>query len=113
MPSNRVLIIGGGPAGIEAARNLADLGIAVTIVEQKERLGGMPIHASYAALTPDMEDAEQAMERRIAPLVGNPLVDLRLNATVAASEGGAGDFHVRVAANGKEETVDAGAIIVA
>jgi heterodisulfide reductase subunit A2 len=113
MPSDRVLIIGGGPAGIEAARNLTDLGVPVTIVESKGRLGGMPIHANYAALTPDMENAEEAMDRRIAPLLGNPLVDLRCNATVTGNAGAAGDFHVRVSANGNEETVDAGAIIVA
>ena len=113
MPSDRVLIIGGGPSGIEAARNLTDLGIAVTIVEEKDRLGGMPIHANYAALTPDMENAEDAMNKRIAPLVGNPLVDLRCGSSVTANSGAAGDFHVQVTSNGKQDVVDAGAIIVA
>ncbi|MBI2962626.1 MAG: CoB--CoM heterodisulfide reductase iron-sulfur subunit A family protein [Deltaproteobacteria bacterium] len=113
MPSDRVLIIGGGPAGIEAARNLADLGIPVTIVEARERLGGMPIHAQYAALTPDLEDAETAMNRRIEPLLGHPLVDLRCNSAVTGSSGTAGDFRVRVAVGGKEDVVPAAAIIVA
>lgn len=113
MPSDRVLIIGGGPAGIEAARNLTDLGLAVTIVETKDRLGGMPIHAEYAALTPDLESAETAMNRRIVPLLDHPLVDLRCASAVTGNSGAVGDFQVRVTSNGKQDLVHAGAIIVA
>jgi len=113
MPSDRVLIIGGGPSGIEAARGLADLGTPVTIVETRERLGGMPIAASYAALTPNLDDAEEAIDRMIAPLLDNRLVDVRVNSTVTASKGGPGDFQVTVSQNGKQDVVSAGAIIVA
>jgi heterodisulfide reductase subunit A2 len=113
MPSDRVLIIGGGPAGIEAARGLADLGVPVTIVETGARLGGMPIAAHYAALTPNFEDAEQAMDRMIAPLLDNSLVDIRTGSAVTASQGGRGDFRVTVSGNGKSGEVAAGAIIVA
>jgi heterodisulfide reductase subunit A len=113
MSSGRVLIIGGGPAGIEAARGLADLGVPVTIVESRDRLGGMPIAAHYATLTPSLEDAEQAMARMLAPLLGNPAVELRLGAAVSGFAGAAGDFELSVARNGSQESVRAGAIIVA
>jgi heterodisulfide reductase subunit A2 len=113
MPSDRVLIIGGGPSGIEAARGLADLGTPVTIVETRERLGGMPIAASYAALTPNFDDAEEAIDRMIAPLLDNRLVDIRVKSTVTASSGGPGDFQVTVSQDGKQDVVSAGAIIVA
>lgn len=36
----RVLVIGGGPAGMEAARRSAELGHKVTLLEERERLGG-------------------------------------------------------------------------
>ncbi|MCB9761025.1 MAG: FAD-dependent oxidoreductase [Alphaproteobacteria bacterium] len=39
-PVPRVLVIGGGPAGISAAIELAERGVAVTLVEAAERLGG-------------------------------------------------------------------------
>ncbi len=39
MPENPVLIIGGGPAGLEAARGVADLGYPVTLVEKEGFLG--------------------------------------------------------------------------
>jgi heterodisulfide reductase subunit A2 len=113
MPRDTTLIIGGGPAGIEAARGLAELGYAVALVEAREHLGGMPIAAHYAALTPNFENAEDAMNRMMAPILGNPLVNIHLNATVTACSGTAGDFQVTVSSNGKNETIPAGAIIVA
>ncbi|KWX05510.1 hypothetical protein TH66_02210 [Carbonactinospora thermoautotrophica] len=39
--SRRVLVVGGGPAGLEAARVLASRGHTVTIAERSHRLGGM------------------------------------------------------------------------
>ncbi|WP_210542556.1 FAD-dependent oxidoreductase [Rhodoferax sp. PAMC 29310] len=41
-----VLVIGGGPAGVAAATELADLGRRVVLVEQRDRLGGA-IHRAY------------------------------------------------------------------
>ena len=57
MSDHPILVIGAGPAGLEAARGTAELGNATLLVEKTEVLGGNPILASYAALTPDMEDA--------------------------------------------------------
>lgn len=42
-----VLVIGGGPAGVAAAAELAELGFTVLLVEQRDRLGGA-IHRAYA-----------------------------------------------------------------
>jgi 2,4-dienoyl-CoA reductase (NADPH2) len=42
----RVLVIGGGPAGLEAARLAALRGHEVTLVESSERLGGRLVYAS-------------------------------------------------------------------
>lgn len=44
----RVLVIGGGPAGLETARVLAQAGHAVTLWEAGTRLGGMLVHAGAA-----------------------------------------------------------------
>ncbi|MBI2821607.1 MAG: CoB--CoM heterodisulfide reductase iron-sulfur subunit A family protein [Acidobacteria bacterium] len=113
MPEQSVLIIGGGPAGMEAARGIADLGYQSVLVEQRPRLGGMPDEAGYAALTPDFRSAAEAMAEMASAIENNPLVDIRLNSTVTAASGGAGDFEVTLKNGEALETVKAGAVIVA
>jgi len=51
MTSGKVLIIGGGPAGLEAARCIAELGGETILIEKRERLGGTHERESYAKLT--------------------------------------------------------------
>lgn len=114
--SKTVLVIGGGPAGIEAARNVADLGLRCVLVEQRERLGGTPIFAQYAALTPYFANAEEAMDAMIAELVQRERAEVRTETTVAALSGEAGAF-TAVLAGGSggsgEEELEVGAVIVA
>lgn len=113
MPSDRVLVIGGGPAGLEAARNVAELGTPVVVVETRHRLGGTPDADNYAALTPDFEDAGEAMRRMAATVTGNPLAEVRFNTSVVRSEPGPGGFRVTLAGAHGEETLEAAAIIIA
>ena len=110
--SDTVVVIGGGPAGIEAARNIADLGVRAVLVEERERLGGTPIFESYAALTPYFEDAEEAMDGMIAALGERDLADVRTNARVTALSGEPGEFTVTVEGAGGSEEVKAGAVVV-
>jgi len=42
MASNKVLVIGGGPAGLEAARSAAELGGGVIFLEKRETPRGTP-----------------------------------------------------------------------
>jgi heterodisulfide reductase subunit A len=115
MSSESVLIVGGGPAGLEAARLLTDIGTKVILVEKRNFLGGTPIAERYAALTHGFHDAEEMMNKMIDPVTDNPLVELRLSSTVTAAEGEAGNFTVTLTneGNGAGEEVYAGAIIIA
>ncbi|MFQ5637187.1 MAG: CoB--CoM heterodisulfide reductase iron-sulfur subunit A family protein [bacterium] len=112
MPNQDILVIGGGPAGLEAARGIADLGYKAILVEKRERMGGMPDEAQYAALTPDLRNTEEAMADMIAAVENEANIDLRLKSTIAAAEGGIGDFLVTIKNSKKSERVNVGAVII-
>ncbi len=112
MEQHPILIIGGGPAGLEAARGAAELGCPVLLVEKETILGGTPILSSYAALTPDMESAEEAMKRMADAATSESLVDVRTETTVVAATGDAPEITVTLAGPKGEEQVVVGAVIV-
>ena len=47
MERRDVVIIGGGPAGLSAARRLGELGIAATVLEREQQAGGVPRHCGH------------------------------------------------------------------
>ena len=113
MPENPVLVIGGGPAGLEAARGVADLGYHVKLVEKAERLGGMPILADYAALTPNMVNAEEAMGEMVQRIENDELIDIQTSTEVIRASGSAPALEIGLNGPGGEEDIQAGGVIVA
>ncbi len=113
MSQGKVLIIGGGPAGLEAARTVADLGYPVVLVEKRDRLGGTPDAVHYAQLTHHFRDAGEVMAELVAAITDNPNVEVLTDSQVVACEGEAGNFRVTVQNGAGPKTVEAGAIIVA
>lgn len=93
-----VLVIGGGVAGIQAALDLADAGLKVTIVEKETTIGGVmakldktfpTIDCSACILTPRMVDCGQhenitlmtySEVEKVSGYVGNFTVDIRKKA---------------------------------
>jgi len=112
MDHNPILVIGGGPAGLEAARGAAELGYRAVLIEKTAILGGNPILSDYAALTPNMENAEQAMQRMVDAIVEDPLVEVRTETIVTATEGEAPDLKVTLLGPDGEQKIDVGAVLV-
>ena len=113
MPESKILIIGGGPAGLEAARGVADLGYPVKLVEKADRLGGMPILSDYAALTPNMVNAEEAMGEMVQRIENDELIDICTSTEVIGVSGTSPEINVSLKGSGGEADMQPGSGIVA
>ncbi|NUQ60393.1 MAG: CoB--CoM heterodisulfide reductase iron-sulfur subunit A family protein [Anaerolineales bacterium] len=98
MSSNKILVIGGGPAGLEAARSAAELGGEVILIEKRERLGGTPDRENYAKLTHHWRDASEAMGELASAVTSNANVQVKYQAEVKGMSGSAGNFEVQIEA---------------
>lgn len=112
MSDNPILVIGGGPAGLAAAKGIADLGRKAVLVEKEEYLGGTPIKEKYAALTPDFRDAEEAMGEMIKAVTDDDNVEVITKSTVTSVEGSAGKLKVSVQNGDSGKTIDVSSVIV-
>ena len=113
MTSGKVLIIGGGPSGLEAARCVAELGGEAILIEKRERLGGTPDRENYAKLTHHWRDASEAMADMAAAVTSSKNVEVKYQAEVKGMSGSAGNFNVEIEAGGKSESLNVGAVIIA
>lgn len=103
----KVIIIGGGPAGVEAAYELAQSNIEVNLFEKENAVGG---HIKdWVKLFPnftDADDIKQALKEKINHK------NIKLNANTAINElfEKDGKWHVK---NGTENTYSADAVLLA
>jgi heterodisulfide reductase subunit A len=107
-----VLVIGVGPAGLEAARAIATIGGKALLVERRSVLGGTPDESSYAALTPRMGSAQEALDL-LRKGVEDPNVEIRLETLLTGCSGSVGDFAVTLTGPVGATTERVGAIVVA
>ena len=77
--SKRILIVGGGPSGMEAARVAALRGHHVTLVERSDRLGGTLFFAALA-----YPENGRLLDYLVQQMK-HPNIDVRLNTTVDAA----------------------------
>src|SRR5512141_175330 len=108
-----VLIIVGGPARLDSARRVAELGGEAILIEKRERLGGTPDRENYAKLTHHWRDASEAMAEMAAAVTSNSNVEVKYKAEVKSMTGSAGNFTVEIEAGGVAESLNVGAVIVA
>lgn len=90
----RVLVIGGGIAGIQAALDLGDSGFQVYLVERKPSIGGKMAQLSRTFPTEDCSAC--ILSPKMADVPANPNVTLITNAEVTEVEGYVGNFEVKV-----------------
>jgi quinone-modifying oxidoreductase subunit QmoB len=110
-----VLVVGGGVAGLEAARGASGLGHEVVLVEKEDALGGRtrglrfqtPSRPPYDALVPS------GLPDLVAAVQDDPGIRVLAQSRVKSIKGQPGQFQVEVETPGGVESFTSGAIVQA
>ncbi len=81
--ADRVLVVGAGPAGLEAARALGQRGYEVTIAEREREPGG---HVRHLARLPGLASVRRVIDWRLGQIRKMPQVDLFLESNLSAAD---------------------------
>jgi heterodisulfide reductase subunit A-like polyferredoxin len=109
---HRVLVVGGGVAGMTAAINLADQGYHVYVVERQERLGGRAHRIRENALGGDIRTF---LSDLIARTAGHDHIEVLLGHEVIGHKGYVGNFQttVREVSGLRQRLLEHGVVIMA
>jgi heterodisulfide reductase subunit A len=107
----RALVIGGGIAGMRAAIGLADVGLAVFLVEREEELGGRV--GNLGELFPHGKDGRALIAQLAEEIRRRPEITVFTNAELTAKSGTFGNYRAVVHAAGESIHLEVGQIIVA
>ena len=114
--NKRILVVGGGMAGMTAALEAAETGYEVVLVEKEKQLGGwaaklwkrVPFKQPYA------EPQDTGTAELAAKVSSHPRIKLHLNSTLAETSGAPGRFNLKIAQeSGSVVTEEVGAIVQA
>ena len=86
----RVLVLGGGVAGMEAAVDLADRGLQVDLVEKAPTLGGRAARTGWLAHS--KERGIDMVRYMISLVESNPLISVTTDAELKKLDGSVGNF---------------------
>ncbi len=110
-----VLIVGGGLAGLTAARAVSGMGHEAILVESGEALGGYMKAVAYRIPGSPPYDSihKNDIDEVVATVEQDPRIRTYLQARIESISGQPGQFDVSVRSNGSVESLRAGAIIQA
>ncbi|MCK5349876.1 MAG: CoB--CoM heterodisulfide reductase iron-sulfur subunit A family protein, partial [Desulfobacula sp.] len=103
------LVIGGGVAGIVAAKTLADQGYHTHLIEKEATLGGQ---ANNLYQTWQGEDIQTHLSAMIKSVEEDKLIDIHLNTEITDVDGFVGNFETHISKNGAAETLKHGITII-
>jgi heterodisulfide reductase subunit A-like polyferredoxin len=106
----RALVVGGGVAGMMAARTLADQGYPVHLVERSDRLGGqaLSLHETWRG-----ESIPAFVKGLAGELERHPLVTIHLSSSIAQVDGFVGNFKTVIRNGESSEAVEHGVAVIA
>jgi heterodisulfide reductase subunit A len=104
-PLRSALVLGSGLSGLTSALSLADSGVAVTLLERDEHLGGY--------IYPMQTDGYSLIAEKIKAIHDHPQIQLMCKAKVVTTSGQLGDYNITIEQDGKSTEINAGAILIA
>ena len=108
--NNRVLVIGAGVAGMNAALSLAHQGFQVYLVERENELGGNLRHLRFTATG---DDPQAYLKQLIEEVRCEPMIDVLTQTTVTGLTGFVGNYVSTLKSGLREFQLKHGAVIVA
>jgi len=106
----RALVVGGGIAGMKAAKGLSQQGYEVALVERSAALGGQ---AQNLFKTWRGEDIQQHLSDLVQAVESDPNIKLYLNTELAHVEGFVGNFKTTLSSGQNECVVEHGIAVLA
>ena len=104
------IAIGGGIAGMTAARSLAKQGYETHIIEKSGRLGGQ---ARNLYRTVSGEDIQEKLSELITDVENDDKIRVHLNTTLSGVEGFVGNFKSTLSSNGEQDVLEHGVAVIA
>jgi heterodisulfide reductase subunit A2 len=106
----RVLVIGAGVAGMRASISLADMGLAVYLIEKEEKPGGWALQAGR--MGPEGLPGPEVVASLFQRIRENNRIIIYTQAELVEKTGNIGDFNVKINVKNEEVSLNVGAIIV-
>ena len=110
----KTLVVGGGIAGLRAALGLAEIGLAVFLVEKEPKLGGWV--AGFGEMYPHGRNGAELIAKLEQKVRSHPGITVFTRAELIAKSGSFGNYEVTVAIQGEQlETISTvvGSIVIA
>jgi heterodisulfide reductase subunit A len=104
------LVIGGGVAGMAAARNMSEQGYPTFLIEKADALGGQArhLHETWRG-----EDIQRYLTQLTDAVHSDDNIEVFVNARISQVEGFVGNFKTTVTTNGENRVLEHGVTIIA
>ena len=104
------LVIGGGVAGLEAAKNLSEQGYKTFLIEKTDQLGGQAktLHETWRG-----EDVQQYLTELIGAVQNDNNIEIFLNSRIAQVDGFVGNFKTTIHNDDKSVILEHGVTVIA